>query len=42
MELVNKEKHLKEVKSESVSKERKTLSKIVAGKEISDGVIKKW
>lgn len=41
MELVNKEKHLKDVKSDSVRKERKTLSKIVAGKEISDGVIEK-
>uniref|UniRef100_A0A8W8L0Q1 Uncharacterized protein n=1 Tax=Magallana gigas TaxID=29159 RepID=A0A8W8L0Q1_MAGGI len=41
MELVKKEKHLKEIKSESVSKERKPLSKIVAGKEISDGVIEK-
>lgn len=39
MELVNKEKHLKEIKP--LSKERKTLSKIVAGKEISDGVIEK-
>lgn len=42
IELVNREKHLKEIKSESVSKERKTLSKIVAGKNISDEVIKKW
>lgn len=41
IELLNKEKHLKEIKSESVIKERKTLSKIVAGREISNGVIEK-
>lgn len=41
MELVNKEKYLKEIKSELVSKERKILSKIVVGKEIFDGVIEK-
>ena len=40
-ELSNKEKHLKDVKSDLVRKERKTMSKIVAGKEISDGVVEK-